>query len=158
MRLSVNENLIGKQNIDRDVLGYWPTREMTATELAHWSYIQHRAFCGAVLSDELYEAAYPDPKERRRHSQKQNQFVISGEVIIADYDAKDLAPELKAGMTIERFLQNDFVKKHCLLIKPSSGYNVENKPNYHLVFRLDTPITDANEFRPLMLALYAHLP
>jgi hypothetical protein len=147
--ISVKPGLIGK---DVDMSGVWDTRQMTPRELAQWSFFDHTGYCHGVFDADEYRR---NPQHYK--TSKANAFFLFAEVITVDIDSKDLTDEQKAQATIELFLENEFIRRHCFMITPSSGNIHVVKPNWHLSFKLNKPVTDVVEYRRLALALHTQI-
>lgn len=143
--ISTKPNLIGKSV---DMSGVWDTVEMTPSELAQWSFFEHRGYCHGVFDAEKFLADNQGYK-----TSKANAFFKFAEVVTVDIDSKDLNDEELKRSNLEWFLSQPFIREHCFLITPSSG-NSPQKPNWHLSFKLDERITNTAEYRRIALALH----
>lgn len=155
--ISLKPELIGKADLGAQ-LGVWLSREMTPRELAHWAFFEHRGYCHGVFDNEEFTRNPQGYKTARA-----NVFLRFAEVVTVDIDSGSFSKEpflekrddLLAAARLERLLENEFVRKHCFLITPSSGNKLPEKPNYHLHFKLNRRITSPDEYRAIALAVAA---
>lgn len=133
---------------------------MTPRELAEWSFFKHTAYCHGVFDNEKFTR-----EPLHYHAARANEFLKFAEVVTVDIDSKDFhkephnkhADEYIAKAQLAALLENEFVRRYCFLITPSSGNRTPDKPNWHLSFKLNKRITSPEEYRAIALAVAAQI-